>query len=88
MKKEKIIGKLYDRTAWFWAVMHKRHITAIYPRYDEARREVFFSNQRWEKLGWGREWYAKRFKYHFRGTEIDAYEHEFKRKEKKLSTRK
>ena len=79
---KKVVGKIYTRNDFYWAVMYKRRITAIYPRESDARTTVFKSNLTWQKNGWKKDWSVKRFRYYFRGSEIDAYEHEYRRKEK------
>lgn len=73
-----------------WAVMYKPsgrakpHITAMYPRGDDARRQVLGINRDWEKQGFGgSHWSVKRFFFYFRGDEIDAYEHSWQRSEVK-----
>lgn len=89
--KEKIYGHAYDKKGFFWAVMYrpnfrcKPHITCLYPRETEARQDVFHTNRRWKEQGFGdNKWSVKRFFFYFRGSEIDAYEHEWFRAEKKL----
>ncbi len=79
---KEVNGKQYDKNDWYWAVMHKKHIVAIYPRFSEARQHAFHSNKRWEANGWAPNWTTKRFRFYFKGSEIDAYEHEWQRTEK------
>lgn len=89
-KKPVIHGRQYDKTGFYWAVIYKPHrskghITAIYPRGRDAEMEVNRSNRHWKEQGWAPAWSVKRFKFFFRGTEIDAYEHSWERKEKRLT---
>jgi len=75
-------GKDYRKNDFYWAVVYGNHITAIYPRQADARTSVVHNNVRWEQHGWGRPWRIVRFRYRFKGTEIDSYLHSFERKEK------
>lgn len=74
-------GKDYRKTDFFWAVVYMNRISAIYPRQADARREAYPLNARWERNGWGRPFRIVRFRYHFKGAEIDAYVHSWERTE-------
>ncbi len=82
MRKPAVDGKKYDSNGWYWACMYRKRIVALYPRHYEARERAFRANLDWEKNGWPREWSTKRFRFYFKGLEIDAYEHEWERTEK------
>ena len=87
---EKIKSSIYDKNCFYWAVTYKpnqrskEHIVCLYPTHDSARRDAFQSNKRFKECGFSEKHFStKRFMFRFKGKEIDAYEHEFKRKEKK-----
>lgn len=82
-KEEKVISVPYDKKQMFWAVMYRKQIVCLYPRGRDAEREVNLNNTTWKNRGWGTPWHVKRFKYMFKGEEIDAYEHIYQRTEKK-----
>ncbi len=80
----------YDKSGFYWAVMYKPrgiskpHICSIHPNWDDARRQVLGANRRWKEQGMGDwHWSVKRFMFRFRGSEIDAFEHEWRRREKR-----
>lgn len=81
-------GKPYDSNSYYWALMYKpsgrgkAHIVCLYPKGNDARSEALRINKSpfWEGKN---AWSVKRFHFYFRGTEIDAYAHEFQRIEKK-----
>ena len=90
IKKENIHGHEYDKDAFFWGVMYKAsgsrgkpHIVSLHPRGRDAERIVKSNNRRWEENGWQPGWSLKRFKFYFKGEEIDAYEHTREVKHKK-----
>ena len=89
MKERKPTGnKIYDGApVWFWAVMYKPsgrskpYITTLYPRWKEAKSNAHDANRQWEQLGWRKAFSTKRFRFYFKGLEIDAYEHMWERSE-------
>lgn len=54
----------------------------MYPRHNDAREHCMSSNKRWKDNGWEEAYTVVRFQGHFRGTEIDIYEHKYERHEK------
>ena len=84
-------GRRYDSSGFYWALMYqpsrraKPYISAIYPKHGDARSRAVDCNRHWKEQGLGENglvsWTVKRFKFYFRGTEIDAYAHEFQRQE-------
>lgn len=84
MKKKPVIGgKEYDTQGFYWAKIYRNRITALYPNEREARQGVLGANATWEKNNWPREWSVKRFKFYFKGTEIDGFQHYWEREEVK-----
>ncbi len=82
-------GKVYDKKGFYWGVMYranhrcKPYITALYPTGRQAEIQVIGINRSWEKQGLGaNHWSVKRFFFYFKGSEIDAYEHDWHRLEK------
>ena len=73
--------KKYDRNCFYWALMYRKGVVSLHPREDEPRREALFANRRWEKEFGKSPWHVKRFKFYFRGTIIDGYEHWWMRNE-------
>jgi hypothetical protein len=89
MKKDEPKGtSQYDKSTFYWAVTYqankrcKPHIVRIYPRGNDARQYALSSNRHFKEQGFG-DWHfaVKRFMFYFKGTEIDAYEHEWQRVE-------
>lgn len=88
MKEKRPTGYRYNEgPVWFWAVMYKPrgrakpYITVLYPRWKEAKSHVMEANREWAKNGWREAFSTKRFRFYYRGIEIDAYEHMWDRKE-------
>ena len=78
----------YDRNQFMWGLMYqanrrcKPHVVRMYPRGRDAQREANYNNRYWEKeFGKNWCWQVKRFKFYYRGSEIDAYEHDWERTE-------
>lgn len=89
--QQKNQGRRYDSNRFYWALMYQAsrrcvpRISEIHPRQSDAKRRAMDCNRYWKEQGLGKEvvkaWTVKRFKFYFRGTEIDAYAHEFQREE-------
>lgn len=82
----------YRKTDFYWAVMYKPsglgkpHVVCIYPRQRDAKSEAIQSNRNWKKLSMSGEPYSiMRFRFQFKGVDIDAYEHTFVRHSSPLS---
>lgn len=80
----------YRKTDFYWAVMYKPsarakpHIICIYPRHRDAVIEAMGINRRWKEQGFGDQYFSvMRFRFRFKGVEIDAYQHIFERNEKR-----
>lgn len=78
----------YDKNQFMWGLMYqahkgcKPHIVRMYPRGRDAQREANRTNTRWREQGFKDDcWSVKRFKFYYRGAEIDAYEHDWERTE-------
>jgi len=88
-KEEQVVSVPYDKNCFFWGVMYKPssrakpHVVSLHPKGNDARRIALHNNRQWEKEGWGAKWSVKRFKFYFKGEEIDAYEHTREVKKKK-----
>lgn len=87
MREKKPTGNEYKtpERQWYWAVMYKPsgrskpYVTILYPRWREAKQHAIASNREWTRNGWRDAFSVKRFAFYFRGSEIDAYEHEWSR---------
>lgn len=79
-------GRPYDKIEFAWAIMYKAnarcrpHVCYFYTSGLEARREANLLNRKDSILSG--KWSVKRFRFYYRGSEIDAYEHDFERREK------
>ena len=82
MKRPKIGTVNYQATQFVWAVLYRNNISRIYVRGRDAQRKVIKNNLEWKKNGWGNDWSTMRFRYRFKGKEIDSYLHDWERKEK------
>lgn len=79
---------------FYWAVMYqanrrcKPYITRFYRKGRDAHVHKNKSNKDFEGSGFGNWHYSvKRYRFYFKGTEVDAYEHEFTRKQKNTKTK-
>lgn len=83
-------GNTYDTNHFMWALMYRHKMSAkprivrMYERARDAQMEANRINAEWrDKYGWSdKHWSTRRFMFYFRGVEIDAYEHDWERKEK------
>lgn len=77
-KKETIAQNVF-----YWAIMYGQRPEKFYRCGRDAQRSCNQSNTWFEKQGVSCRYWVKRFKFNFKGSEVDIYEHEWQRKEKK-----
>lgn len=72
-----------SQNVFYWCVMYEQRPVVFYPTHRDAKHYMFEANRGFAEHNINIKYWIKRFRFNFKGSEIDIYEHEFKRKEKK-----